>query len=205
MSSSKRHDKRRPLVFLREFFSNRGKSNPGQPTLSTSASSPRPSSSSDISSTTIPTTARAPPTTTTSALELSRATHVTANPTTSLVSLPTIVPHLTSGGPKSNALHSTLSPTVVLSVPIAQTVAVPSRRVSSSSLAGSSAPTLESLATSSPDQRAKKAGGQRIIEVLSTSRTLLSMAERALDGLPIYGPKVILAVLTETLKVAQVG
>jgi hypothetical protein len=86
-----------------------------------------------------------------------------------------------------------------------QSVTVSSRRVSSSSLAESSALATKFQATSSPNQRSKKVGGQRIIEMLSTSRTLLGMAEKALDGLPIYGPKVILAVLTETLKVAQVG
>jgi hypothetical protein len=210
MSSSKQPDKRRPLPYLRKLFSKGDKSDPGQPTSSTSASPVQPPSYPVASSATPPTTeVRAlalyqSPTTVASAMEPSSATHENANPGACSVSLPAVALPLAFSAAITNAVYPTLSHAVVSSAPTAQTVAIPSP-LSSSSVGGFLGPAPESPAAGSSNQPAKKAGNQQIVEVLSSSRTLLGMTEKALDGLPIYGPKAIFSVLTETLKVAQVS
>jgi hypothetical protein len=62
----------------------------------------------------------------------------------------------------------------------------------------------ESSAKTSFGQRVTNAVSERAIEALSSTRALLNVTEKALDGLPIYGPKAVVAALSEVLKIAQV-
>jgi hypothetical protein len=45
----------------------------------------------------------------------------------------------------------------------------------------------------------------RCTEVLTSVRTVLNIAEKVLDGCPIWGPKAAVAAASESLKVVQVG
>jgi hypothetical protein len=62
-----------------------------------------------------------------------------------------------------------------------------------------------SSASPSLGQRAKNALSKHAVEALSSTRALLGVTEKALDGLPVYGPKAVVAALSEVLKIAQVS
>jgi hypothetical protein len=46
---------------------------------------------------------------------------------------------------------------------------------------------------------------ERIREIMSSTRTILNIIEKGLDGLPIYGPKATVAAVSETLRAVQVS
>jgi hypothetical protein len=78
----------------------------------------------------------------------------------------------------------------------------PASPVLSSTSALSNQPPIPSGTGSGPSDKGSRDG---VVRAIASFRTILNVSEKALDGLPVWGPKAAVGAVSEALKAFQVS